>query len=77
MPEWHEEENTMRLLWVTRDVALALAGLAVLGGLIVYFATRPTEVVVVQGRDLFLRYCAACHGDSGKGDGLAAAALQP
>lgn len=67
----------MRLLWVTRDVALALAGLAVLGGVIVYFATRPTEVVVVQGRDLFLRYCTSCHGDGGKGDGPAAAALQP
>jgi mono/diheme cytochrome c family protein len=77
MPGWHEQENTMRLLRVTRDVALALASLAVLGGVIVYFATRPTEVVVVQGRDLFLRYCAACHGDSGQGDGLAAAALQP
>jgi hypothetical protein len=45
----------MSVLRVTREVTLSLAGLAVLGGVIVYFATRPTEVVAVQGRDLFLR----------------------
>jgi mono/diheme cytochrome c family protein len=67
----------MSMLRVTRDVALAIAGLAVLGGVMVYVATRPTEVVAVEGRDLFLRYCASCHGDGGKGDGPAAAALQP
>jgi mono/diheme cytochrome c family protein len=77
MPVGDEQENTMSLLRVTRDVALSLAGLAVLGGVIVYVAMRPTEVVAVQGRDLFLRYCASCHGVGGKGDGPAAAALQP
>jgi mono/diheme cytochrome c family protein len=77
MPVWREQENTMSVLRVTRDVALSLAGLAVLGGVIIYFAMRPTEVVAVQGRDLFLRYCASCHGVDGKGNGPAAAALQP
>jgi mono/diheme cytochrome c family protein len=67
----------MRMLRITRDVALALAGLALLGGVMVYVATRPTEVVAVEGQDLFLRYCAPCHGDGGKGDGPVAAALQP
>jgi mono/diheme cytochrome c family protein len=67
----------MGMLQVTRDVALSLAGVAVLAGVMFYFATRPTEVVAVQGRDLFLRYCASCHGVGGKGDGPAAAALQP
>jgi mono/diheme cytochrome c family protein len=65
------------MLRITRDVALAFVSLAVLGGVIVYFATRPTEVVVAEGRDLFLRYCASCHGADAKGDGPAAAALQP
>jgi mono/diheme cytochrome c family protein len=73
----HKQENTMSVLRVTRGVAFSLAGLAILGGVIAYFATRPTEVVTVQGRDLFLRYCASCHGVGGKGDGPAAAALQP
>jgi mono/diheme cytochrome c family protein len=67
----------MRALRLTRDVALSLAGLAVFVGVVIYFATRPTEVVTLEGRDLFVRYCAACHGPGGGGDGPAAAALQP
>jgi mono/diheme cytochrome c family protein len=30
----------------------------------------------LEGKDLFLSYCASCHGISGKGDGPAAAALK-
>src|SRR5262245_35577245 len=67
----------MRALHLTRDVALSLAGLAVCVGVVVYFATRPTAVVAIEGRDMFMRYCASCHGVSGRGDGPAAAALQP
>jgi mono/diheme cytochrome c family protein len=67
----------MRVLRLTRDLALSVAGLAVFVGVIVYLATRPTEVVAVEGRDLFVRYCASCHGVSGTGDGPAAEALQP
>lgn len=66
----------MRMLQATRDLALALAGLAVLGGVILYFVTRPIQVVPVYGRDLYLRYCASCHGSSGKGDGPVASVLQ-
>jgi mono/diheme cytochrome c family protein len=62
---------------ITRDVALSLAGLALLAGVILYFATRPTEVIAVEGRDLYMRYCASCHGISGMGDGPVAAALAP
>lgn len=29
------------------------------------------------GRAAYLRYCGACHGESGKGDGVAATALRP
>lgn len=67
----------MNALRLARDVALSLGGLAVLVGVVVYFATRPTEVVAVQGQELFGRYCAACHGVNGAGDGPVAAALQP
>jgi len=31
---------------------------------------------VAWGKDLFVRYCASCHGEEGKGDGPAAAALK-
>jgi mono/diheme cytochrome c family protein len=67
----------MSMLRITRDIALSLACVAILAGIILYFATQPTEVVAVQGRDLYLRYCASCHGISGQGDGPVAAALQP
>jgi len=66
----------MRLLQMTRDAALALAGLALLGGVIFYVLTGP-RVVPIYGRDLYMRYCASCHGISGRGDGPAAEALQP
>jgi mono/diheme cytochrome c family protein len=67
----------MRMLRIARDLTLSLASLAVLAGVIIYLATRPTEVVALEGRDLYARYCASCHGVSGRGDGPAAAALQP
>ena len=37
---------------------------------------RPAEMVHVGHRS-FVRYCSACHGAEGEGDGPAAAALQP
>ncbi|HEX9870049.1 MAG TPA: hypothetical protein VGC99_15935 [Candidatus Tectomicrobia bacterium] len=45
----------MRVLGLTRDVALSLAGLAVFVGIVIYVATRPTAVVAVEGQDLFGR----------------------
>lgn len=67
----------MSMLRITRDVALSLASLALLAAVILYFATRPTEVITVDGGDLYMRYCASCHGISGMGDGPVAAALEP
>jgi mono/diheme cytochrome c family protein len=32
---------------------------------------------VEQGKKLYMQFCATCHGQSGKGDGPAAAALNP
>jgi len=32
---------------------------------------------VEKGKETFKLYCAACHGDGGAGDGIAAAALNP
>lgn len=65
----------MNMPRIARTVAMILAG-AVLGGVIFLVVTRPTEVPL-HGRELYLRYCAACHGVSGKGDGTAATALRP
>lgn len=32
---------------------------------------------IKKGKTLYMQYCAICHGDKGRGDGLASAALKP
>lgn len=39
-------------------------------------AAGPHDASVTKGVDLYLRYCAACHGKDGKGDGPVAPALK-
>lgn len=38
---------------------------------------QPSDAQLKQGATLFAANCASCHGEQGKGDGLAAAALNP
>ncbi len=38
---------------------------------------RPVPAQIAAGRQVFLQNCATCHGESGKGDGPAAANLNP
>jgi len=33
--------------------------------------------IIKTGKTLYMSYCAPCHGNSGKGDGIAAATLNP
>lgn len=37
----------------------------------------PTQKSLAQGKELYLKHCAACHGAGGKGDGPAAAGMNP
>ncbi len=37
----------------------------------------PTPEVLIRGRDLYQKYCAACHGLQGRGDGPAGQGLVP
>lgn len=37
----------------------------------------PTEQSLVNGRELYLKHCAVCHGQEGKGDGPAAKGMNP
>ena len=39
-------------------------------------APSPDPVLAELGREIFLRRCASCHGDAGRGDGPAAGALR-
>jgi len=38
--------------------------------------TTVTATSPVSGKEMYLHYCASCHGTAGKGDGPAAAALK-
>lgn len=37
----------------------------------------PTENLLTKGRELYASNCASCHGDAGRGDGIAGAGLNP
>jgi len=43
----------------------------------VHALLTPSDALVAQGKTLFAVNCASCHGTGGKGDGPAAAALNP
>ena len=38
---------------------------------------KNNQNAIKQGKSLFQQLCAVCHGDKGKGDGIASAALNP
>jgi mono/diheme cytochrome c family protein len=58
----------------THDVMLCILVLCVV---VLSTALRAHAADVEQGKKLYGQYCATCHGQSGKGDGAAAAALNP
>ena len=39
--------------------------------------SNPTPEMIAKGKDLFQNTCASCHGNDGKGDGVAGATLNP
>lgn len=64
--------------------AALIAGAFMAGGAIESGDTRaarnpilPTSASVAAGKSVYERYCASCHGESGLGDGPAAAGLDP
>ena len=60
----------MKMIRKVGTAALVLAVIAVVGGVIYSLARRPTEPPA-HGRELYVRYCASCHGVGGRGDGPA------
>jgi mono/diheme cytochrome c family protein len=65
---------------VKRHIAIA-AGLATLGSLLANIGHVPAIPVtpsgLEQGRAIYERHCASCHGPEGKGDGQEASSLSP
>ncbi len=50
---------------------------AVLAGINLDILTTPSEELLATGKELYTTTCASCHGESGQGDGVAGAALNP
>ncbi|RMF94259.1 MAG: hypothetical protein D6736_00320, partial [Nitrospinota bacterium] len=44
--------------------------------LVEYIRSFPQQTIAEQGKALFTRFCASCHGEDGKGNGPAAAGLK-
>ncbi len=51
--------------------------LMTLGALVLATALRVQAADPEEGKKVYMQFCASCHGQSGKGDGPAAAALNP
>ena len=63
------------MLWVAVVLALVtLAGAQDQGTQVKHGVAPPTSPA--SGREMFMNYCAACHGKDAKGDGPAAGALK-
>lgn len=61
-----------------RSVVFAISALLLLVGLRAGgHDARAEDVRVTEGRELYRRYCASCHGVEGKGDGPVAGAVVP
>jgi mono/diheme cytochrome c family protein len=72
-----EEKSMIR----KRSVRLGQCGSLVLGMTLLvvwpaWGAEPENEALVAGGKDLFLRRCASCHGESGKGNGPTASVLK-
>ena len=55
----------------------ALLGCSLIGIIGASMATPPPPIALQQGRALYERHCADCHGPEGRGDGKQAISLSP
>ena len=55
----------------------AVALVAVLGAAAAGAAETQQDMAVAQGKELYTKYCASCHGAGGKGDGPVGKMLTP
>jgi mono/diheme cytochrome c family protein len=72
-----DEKENPKMIRIARPAAViaVIAALAVIGGVAFFVSTKPSQAPV-DGRELYVRYCASCHGTGGRGDGPASKAFR-
>jgi mono/diheme cytochrome c family protein len=72
-----DEKENPKMIRIARPAAViaVIATLAVLGSVVAFISTKPSQAPV-DGRALYVRYCASCHGTGGLGDGPASKAFR-
>jgi mono/diheme cytochrome c family protein len=73
---WEEKLMKMKRNTRLRQCSALALGMTLLVVWPVWGTEPENEALVAGGKDLFLRRCASCHGESGKGDGPTASALK-
>jgi len=82
LPDYAQEKLQIDTLRNPKDTVNLKADLPNIKGSIsapvdVFKLSNPTPELVEKGRTLFSTNCASCHGEQGKGDGVAGASLNP
>lgn len=65
------------MIQITRPAAIiaTVVTLAIVGAAVFFISAKPSQAPV-DGRALYVRYCASCHGMGGRGDGPASKAFR-
>ena len=58
--------NVWRRVWITVGLVVAANG-----------AAMPLRAETGPGKAVYLKYCSACHGETGKGDGVVSGFMRP
>jgi len=74
-PHFPAEEVLMRFRFTT-GFCLLVVGIAVPVALAQTDSGKTSDASVASGRELYVAYCASCHGKDGKGKGPAASSLK-
>jgi len=62
---------------VTNGMRWLLAALSIVAGMLCRLPAGQAAESDTPGRYLYLKYCSACHGSGGKGDGVASGFMRP